>query len=164
MPSARKIIYTEADWTAQFEDIIVKISFLLLVVWMAACSPIVPADTPAQLEHTPGAFITLDESLFDGGDFTVEVPDGWRVVKTSTAEAPLEVVFVSPDDALTIRVSRALLSSDTTLDDATLYERDLTWSPRADFQLYLIGRAPQSRAAEFDPIFDRVENSLEFVS
>lgn len=66
---------------------------------MGACSPLVPATTPPQLDHTPGAFVIVTEDTFDGGIFRVDYPSSWRIVKTSIAGAEnLQVVFVSPDD------------------------------------------------------------------
>lgn len=141
-----------------------RVGWWLLVGWLAACSPLVPATTPPQLQHTPGAFITITDDRFDGGAFALTVPDGWRVVKTSPAAAPLEAVFVSPDEAMTIRVSLAPLAGGTASADPTLHQRHVVVSASAEVQVYLVGMAPASQAAAFDAIFDRTRASLEFQS
>ena len=82
---------------------------LALGLLMSACQPLVPATTPPQLQHTPGAFVSLTADSYDAGVFRVRYPEGWRVVKTNIAAAPMAVVFVSPDDTLTIQLSEAAL-------------------------------------------------------
>src|SRR5687768_6640877 len=65
----------------------------------------VPAAPPIQLQATPGAFVRVDEHIYDAGAFRVANPPGWRIVKSSIAAAPMQVVFVSPDETMTITVS-----------------------------------------------------------
>lgn len=71
----------------------------IIVIFSTACAPLVPATTPPQLEHTPGAFVVVTDSTFDGGNFIVDYPASWRVVKSSIAEADtIQVVFVASDE------------------------------------------------------------------
>lgn len=73
---------------------------LALVLLLGACSPLAPATTPAQLQHTPGPYFTITESQFDAGRFRLAYPSTWRVVLLSPANAPLaQVVFVAPDQS-----------------------------------------------------------------
>ncbi len=92
-----------------------RIIFLSLVI--GACAPIVPATTPPQLEHTPGAFVIVTNETFDAGVFRVDYPQSWRVVKTSIASTPLiQVVFVTPDES-SITLTQMDAVSDTVKDD-----------------------------------------------
>ncbi len=92
-----------------------RIIFLSLV--LGACAPIVPATTPPQLEHTPGAFVVVTDETFDAGTFRVDYPQSWRVVKTSIASTPLiQVVFVTPDES-SITLTQLEAVSDTANDD-----------------------------------------------
>jgi len=79
--------------------------FVIILFCLAACAPIVPAQTPPQLEFTPGAPVTIDDTLYDAGVFRMAYPQGWRVVKSNTAEAPMSAVFVSPDETMAIHVT-----------------------------------------------------------
>ena len=73
---------------------------LVVVLLLSACSSLVPATTPAQLQHTPGPFFTISETQFDAGLFRLRYPSTWRVVLLSPANAPLiRVVFVAPDQS-----------------------------------------------------------------
>jgi hypothetical protein len=133
--------------------------WLLALVWLAACTPLIPATTPPQLEHTPGAFVTLDEDVFDGGVFTVTYPDGWRIVKTSVASAPLEVVFAAPDNTMTIRISTAVIEAESTPEPA-LYERREHVVLSANLTVTVTGQAPSAVQGRFDVLFDNFVASL----
>jgi len=77
----------------------VRTLIFIIVIFSTACAPLVPATTPPQLEHTPGAFVVVTDSTFDGGNFIVDYPASWRVVKSSIAEADtIQVVFVASDE------------------------------------------------------------------
>lgn len=87
-----------------------KILYAVLILLLAACVPsLVPATEPPQLRHTPGLFITFDGEFYDAQVFRVRVPDGWRVIKTSTAASPMQVVFAAPQGDLSITISAAPL-------------------------------------------------------
>ena len=134
--------------------------WIFVVLCITACTPLIPATTPPQLEHTPGAFITVDDDTFDAGIFRIDYPDGWRIVKTSVASAPLEVVFASPDDSMTIRI---LSWSEPYLEvtvEPGLHERWERVELADDLTLTVIGEAPIETQAEFDTLFDRVITSV----
>ncbi|MEO1444231.1 MAG: hypothetical protein AAFV33_27805 [Chloroflexota bacterium] len=65
---------------------------------LAAC---IPATTPPQLDFTPGAPVVVTDGRIQTAAFSVERPDGWRVI-TSSADAPLTLILVAPDDAALI--------------------------------------------------------------
>jgi len=124
-------------------------------VWLlSACAPLIPATTPPQLQHTPGAFVSLDDEIFDAGVFQVDYPDGWRVVKISVAAAPLQVVFVSPDESMTLTLSQAPLPA--TQAGTNTYTRHNS----IEDTIFIRGTAPIESRAEFDLIYEHVLESL----
>ena len=71
-----------------------------LLLLLGACAPLIPATTPPQLQHTPGAFVSITATRFDAGLYRLDYPSAWRVVKSSTADTPLlQIVFVAPDQS-----------------------------------------------------------------
>ena len=76
-----------------------------------------PATTPPQLEHTPGAFVVVTDEIFDAGVFRVNYVPSWRIVKSSIAEADyIQVVFVAPDES-TITILQVENAGEPTGDD-----------------------------------------------
>lgn len=72
----------------------------ILFLSASACSPLAPAETPPQIQHTPGAFVTVSETRFDAGIFQLDYPANWRVVKLNTANTDyLKIAFVAPDQS-----------------------------------------------------------------
>ena len=124
------------------------IRYIVLCLSIGACAPIVPATTPPQLEHTPGAFVVVTNDTFDAGIFRVDYPQSWRVVKTSIASTEwIQVVFVSPDESSITLTQMETVSNSTsdnerfiTLDDGTILQvliapskdADDTFTQRAD--------------------------------
>ena len=133
---------------------------ILVLLSIAACTPLIPATTPPQLEYMPGAFVTLDDDYFDAGIFRVDYPDGWRIVKTSVATAPLEVVFASPDNGMTIRI----IEGNTPHPESTVvpgqHERWQWVELSDDVTLTVIGYAPVESKDVFDSVFDSVIASI----
>lgn len=90
---------------------------IILSLLIVACAPIVPATTPPQLKHTPGAFVVVTGDTFDAGVFRVDYPQLWRVVKTSIASTSLiQVVFVAPDNS-SITLTQTETISNSTSDN-----------------------------------------------
>jgi hypothetical protein len=133
--------------------------WIFFALWIAACTPLIPATTPPQLEHTPGAFVTVDDDRFDTGIFRVDYPDGWRIVKTSVASAPLEVVFASPDNSMTIQIVEGNAPFPESTPDPAIYER-WEWIDVSSITVTVIGKAPIETKGEFDLILDRVITSI----
>lgn len=75
-------------------------ALLLFCLLASAC---IPATVPDNLDDTPGPSVILNNGLYEGEAFTVQVPQGWRVI-TSEAQAPQAVIFVAPDDKTLIRL------------------------------------------------------------
>ncbi len=77
--------------------------FLLLMC--IACQPLVPAKSPPQLDNPPSTFVVVTDTTFDAGDFVVDYPHGWRVIKLSEANAPIQVAFAHPQEDVVITLS-----------------------------------------------------------
>lgn len=131
----------------------------ILMLWLAlsACQPLVPARTPPQLQQTPGAFVSLTADTYDAGVFRVRYPEGWRVVKTNIAAAPMSVVFVSPDETLTIQLSEAPLDPPDT-DASRTFTRSVQ-QPLNGMTLYAYAEAPLSRRDDLQQLLQRVLES-----
>jgi hypothetical protein len=84
-----------------------KIIYGGLSLVLVACTPLLPATTPPQLQHTPGVMVVVAQDTITVGELRVNVPPRWRIVKSSLAAAPLAVVLVAPDEQTTITVSLA---------------------------------------------------------
>ncbi len=129
-----------------------RIIFLSLMI--GGCAPIVPATTPPQLEHTPGAFVVVTNETFDAGVFRVDYPHSWRVVKTSIASTPLiQVVFVTPDES-SITLTQMDTVSDTTNDD----ERFITLEN--DVMIQVLIKASDDAEDTFLVYADQLINSI----
>ena len=75
-----------------------RIFWLSVASAIAACGSLAPAKAPPQISHTPGAEVVVTDNSFDAGDFRLEYPLSWSVVKASPAtEGQMRLVFVAPD-------------------------------------------------------------------
>lgn len=128
----------------------------LLATVTTACAPIVPAQTPVQLQYTPTAFVTIDETHYQAVQFTVQYPDGWRVVKLNTDGTPDHVIFVAPDETILISVSHepAVLA-----DSARSVTREMTVTAD-DVTLYLYGEATPDVSGQLNQHLQDVRDSL----
>lgn len=125
---------------------------LASILLLSACSPLAPATTPAQLQHTPGPFFNITETRFDAGLFRLEYPSTWRVVLLSPADAPLiQVVFVAPDHS-TVSIAQ-VLSTDASADDSLLHLDD-------GVTLRVVIAAAEGAAQSF---FSRAENLIKSI-
>jgi len=133
---------------------------VVLLLWLiAACTPLIPATTPPQLEEPPGTFVAVDEDSFDAGAFQVNYPDGWRVVKLSEANAPITATFASPDDEMTITLSELDIPVEECTPDPNMYERRESVTNN-DLRIYSAGCAPVEQRHAFDEIYDNVLESI----
>jgi hypothetical protein len=71
---------------------------------LEGCGRLAPPATPAQLEQTAGAPVSLTGAEFTSTAFRLRYPANWSVI-TGPASAPPWVVFVSPDETAVIAVS-----------------------------------------------------------
>lgn len=131
-----------------------------LLLTLSACAPLVPAKTPPQLAHTPGAPVQISEQIYDAGTFQLRYPAGWRVVKLSEAGAPMTAVFVStaenPDDALILTVSAAPIPEN---DAAPLVLRDVV--RQGAEAVYLRASGPLERSDALREALASLRASLE---
>lgn len=127
---------------------------LLLIMLLGACAPIVPATTPPQLAHTPGALVIVTDTTFDAGDFVVEYPSTWRVVKSSiAAQEHIQAVFVAPDDS-TVTITQVDDMSDTTNVDEQFITLD------NDVIVQVLVQPVDEPDAQFSDIADRLIDSI----
>src|SRR5687768_2462994 len=126
--------------------------WIFFALWLTACTPLIPATTPPQLEYTPGAFVTVDDDRFDAGIFRVDYPDGWRIVKSSVAAAPLEVVFASPDNSMTLQIVEGEVPFPESIPDPAIYEHWEWIDVSSNLIVTVIGKAPIETKDEFDLI------------
>jgi hypothetical protein len=135
---------------------------LALLVSLTACSSLVPAKEPPQLDATAGAPIIITDEIVDAGLFTVDYPDGWRVVKLSIAGEPITLIFVAPETQDTwIKVSEASFLIPESTIDPNYYEH-LDSLSRNDKTVYLQGQFPIEQREEFDAIYQQVLQSIQF--
>lgn len=74
------------------------VSWLSILMALAACAPLVPATVPPHIKNTPGAPVVVTDKLFDAGDFRLAYPRAWSVVITSQAYyGRIHANFVAPD-------------------------------------------------------------------
>jgi hypothetical protein len=102
---------------------------LLMVIIITIASIVLPNTVPAnlapQLEATPeGTPVVITDDTIRTDTWQLTYPRGWRIVKSSTATDPVQVVLVAPDDAMTITVGEQVLADAdevVELEQATLY-------------------------------------------
>lgn len=138
--------------------------FILLIfsltIIINACSSIIPATTPPQLsEPILGAAIIITDETVDAGIFQVDYPDGWRIVKTSVAGDPIELVFASPNDEMWIRISEIPIVRPENALAPNTYEHYENVEIE-DFVVYTYGQAPIEQREEFDEIYETVLASI----
>jgi hypothetical protein len=74
---------------------------MLIALSFAAC---IPAQTPPQLAHTPGAPVVVAGSRVETTAFAVDAPSGWRII-TSPAALPPFLIFAAPDGCALITLA-----------------------------------------------------------
>ena len=136
-----------------------RLHCFLLLLLMTACTPLVPATTPPQLQNPPGTAISLDAERFDAGVFVVDYPDGWRVVKQSEANAPVTVTFAAANNEMTILVSEMAFSIPESTPEPGIYERYQTVTSGGN-AVTLIGCAREEDREALDAIFEHVVESV----
>lgn len=130
---------------------------LYLLGFLTACQSLIPASTPPQLEHTPGAPVTITESRIEGEWFALDYPDNWRVI-TNIAIEPLHLIMVSPDDSFLIHIEDARNGCEIEAIDSQLGQ----CIGDEDAQLSIWGEQISELEADYDLIFEQVVNSVKF--
>ncbi len=135
------------------------IYFLFWFLLLASC---VPADPPAVLTNTPGVPIRIDDQRVYTEAFSLEYPNGWRVI-TSAADAPLSLIFAAPGNCalIEISVSDAALVDSLGADcpaDVESLTREVALD---DTSVFIRGLAPSADLDTFTPLFDTIIDSLQ---
>jgi hypothetical protein len=129
---------------------------LLLLIGTACTS--LPAQTPPQLQQTPGVFIVLDGDTVQTPAYAVDVPTGWKIVKSSIAAEPITLVFAAPDNTMIIHVSENSFPEIET--DQALIKRQITIEVPNGPMIYLWGEAQAEFEEAFYAAFERVSESI----
>lgn len=139
-----------------------------LIVWavfglivLAGCQSLIPATTPPQLDHTPGTPLTITDHQIDTEWFSLDYPDGWRVV-TNVAIAPIHLTLISPDDEIVIIVAETTgIDFSIPTPQAGVYTR---WERlrHEGRDLSLSGEIDDAFATEFNQFFDSILESVTF--
>lgn len=133
-----------------------RLAYLLVcVLWVgAAC---VPASTPPQLEFTAGPPVMVDDDRYTTADFSVRVPQGWRVI-TAPAEQPEFVLFAAPDNRALMRFATRLLEPLPALD-ALPADEQMSLEVQAS-TVYASLRADRAQIDTLLPLFERTQESI----
>ncbi|MGB1285185.1 MAG: hypothetical protein ACPG7F_01530 [Aggregatilineales bacterium] len=74
-----------------------SIMIIGMLVLISACSALAPAETPPQLEMTPGYMMQLDDRYYETASFRLRYPPGWTIIKSNISVGAAEVYFISSD-------------------------------------------------------------------
>ena len=131
---------------------------LLVLLFLAACSP---RELPPQLSYTPGPPYTLDGRTLTTGIYTVEAPDGWRVI-AGPAEDPYTFQFVAPDNDALIVVSDHEIENppQPKSADAAVLETLETGAQAGATPLYAVLVAPADGIQSYRPLLDALIGSI----
>jgi hypothetical protein len=118
----------------------------------------IPAHEPDNLHNTPGPSVVVDDNVYQGAEFSAQIPAGWRVI-TGEAQAAQSVIFVAPDGKTLIHliagnVDEAAVTvgnQRNEIDPVTLAN---TKTVTAVFS------SPYSTWTNYFPEFERVRDSL----
>ncbi|MBI1279695.1 MAG: hypothetical protein GC179_16325 [Anaerolineaceae bacterium] len=87
-------------------------AILVTLIFVLALDGCIPAHEPDNLHNTPGAPVVIDNGVYEGANFSANIPDGWRVI-TGEAQAPQSVIFVAPDGKTLIRLIAGTVEGDS---------------------------------------------------
>ncbi len=131
---------------------------LFLILLLSACAP---RETPPQFAYTPGPPYTLDSRTLTTGIYTVETPDGWRVI-AGPAEDPYTFQFVAPDnDALIVLSDHQIENPPQPLNaDAGALVVETTEASAGDTLLHIVLVAPADEIRAHRPLLDALIASI----
>ncbi len=135
---------------------------VLLVVTVAACSDLAPAETPEQLDNTPGPPVLVDETVVENEVFRVEYPGGWRAVTSPTFSQPW-VVFTPPEEDAVIVVAVNGEDTEVTPENAEGELRRDSWEVLlpGGWTITAVMRSPEGERRDvLLPVFDDVAASI----
>lgn len=127
---------------------------LLMLFIIMGC---VPAQTPQNLDDTPGPSVVVTDRRYDAGPFSAEYPAGWRVI-TSPAGASPFVIFASPDNCAVILISTDAMDvpAPTGCEESASFRREEQTAGAARLALV----APGDAWDEYAPTFEQVVGSV----
>ena len=134
----------------------------VLVIVIAACGRLAPADLPPQLEYTPGPFVIVTDQTYDAGVFTVRYPLGWQVITPATFNTPW-VVFQSPDETAVIVLALDVDDTQVTpenIEQAEL-QRETTQIVLDEDTVFVVLVAPRAEWGDNLALFETVSNSVQ---
>lgn len=130
---------------------------ILLCALFAACAP---AAAPEHLRYTPGPAVVITGNTFTGDGYTLQFPDGWRIV-TGQADLPPTITFVSPDNCSIILAAvgsiEPITSPDCAGEEFQTIQREAAIGTR---RLTLAGSAPVSQWDQFSVQVEQVVASV----
>jgi hypothetical protein len=131
---------------------------LLGLLLLAACSP---RELPPQLSYTPGPPYTLDGRTLTTDIYTVETPDGWRVI-AGPAEDPYTFQFIAPEnDALIVLSDHAIENPPQPMNaDAAALETQTVEARGGESPLYAVLVAPKDEITTHRPTLDSLIESI----
>lgn len=127
---------------------------LCLLLLFTSC---IPARVPDNLDDTPGPPVIVDGQVYEGADFSVRYPAGWRII-TSEASAPQSVVFAAPDNVAIIRLQIGSLEEASLDGEMRTEVRGVTVG---DLQLTAIFSATDAHWDANFPLFESVLASVQ---
>ena len=131
---------------------------VLWLILITACTPLIPATSPPQLDYTPsGIAIRITDGTVYTDDFQMDYPDGWRIIKLSVDGSPLHLVFASPDDSMRIDLTETPLPEDQIQD----YDQIEMIALDDTRKLYIYAQASEENKAIFDRIFSYLLDSIK---
>lgn len=124
---------------------------LIMVLLLAGCGALVPAQTPLQLAQTPGAPLQISAGSILTAQFRLQAPADWRVI-TSASIDPITLILAAPDNAALIVVSaQQIVRPPRPQTDAPLrilYQaRELS-----ETRVYVYAAAPADEWSRFAPL------------
>lgn len=135
---------------------------LFAALWLAAC---IPAQTPPQLAHTPGAPVVVAGSRVKTTAFAVDAPPGWRII-TSPAALPPFIIFAAPDGCALITLAAEPIEPPQPANcptDATPTQQTRTVRLDNGTPVYVSLSESSTDAEPMLPIFESVIESLATV-
>lgn len=132
----------------------------LVILWCGLFAACAPAAAPEHLRYTPGPAVVISGNTFTGDGYTLQFPDGWRIV-TGQADLPPTITFVSPDNCSIILVAAGSIEPVTSPDCAGEEFQTASRGVTLDaFTLTIAGSAPVSQWNQFSAQFEQVVASL----
>lgn len=130
--------------------------FVGLLLGVAAC---VPATVPSQLAHTPGPGVTVNNGRYANSAFSLNYPEGWRVVSSAASADTASVMLIAPEDAALIVIGED--AQTPTLPHAESLRTESQVKAVNGRRITLILSAPAAEWTPYHAAFIQVVESLQ---